>query len=70
MKQNKWIQKAINPAHKGELRKELGVKPGQKIPLKKLEQAASPADKNKKERKQAVLAKTLRELPRKKKTKK
>ena len=38
----------IKPSHKGELHKELGVKPGAKIPAKKLEEAkkgASPKEK-------------------------
>ncbi len=38
----------IKPANKGKLHKELGVKPGEKIPVKKMEAAkkdASPAEK-------------------------
>lgn len=66
---DKWIKGAINPAHKGLLRKELGVKQGQKIPLKTLKKAASASDKNTKLRKEAVLAETLRGLKHKKKTK-
>lgn len=68
-KQTKWIKDAINPAHKGDLRKALGVKPGNKIPMKDLEKAASAKDKNKTLRKEAVLAETLRGLKHKKKTK-
>lgn len=69
MKQNKWIKEAINPAHKGLLRKELGAKPGQKISQKALKKAASPSDTNAKLRKEAVLAETLRGLKHKKKAK-
>lgn len=69
MAQDKWIKGAINPKHKGLLRKELGIKQGQKIPLKTLKKAASPADKNATLRKEAVLAETLRGLKHKKKTK-
>ena len=51
----KWIQKAIkNP---GALRKELGVKEGKTIPLKKLEKAAHSSGKI---GQRARLAKTLR----------
>jgi hypothetical protein len=44
----------IKPSHKGELHKELGVKPGKKIPEKKL--AAAEHSKSPKERKQAQFA--------------
>lgn len=57
----KWIQKAIKK--KGALRKELGVKKGEKIPAKKLNAAAK---KGGKEGKRARLAKTLRKLRKKK----
>lgn len=56
----KWIQKAIKPENKGKLREKLHVKPGKKIPEKKLEKAkysASPVL-----RKEATMAKTLRGL--------
>jgi len=53
----KWIQKAINPKNKGSLRKELGVKKGEKIPAKKLNAAAK---KKGVEGRRARLAKTLR----------
>ena len=36
----KWIQGAINPAHKGALREKLHVKEGHDIPKKKLEAAS------------------------------
>ena len=38
----KWIQKAIK--HKGALRKQLGIKKGEKIPLSKLKEAAKRAE--------------------------
>ena len=56
---NKWIQGAINPAHKGALRSKLGAKPGKKIPAKKL---AAAAKKGGTEGKQARLAETLRHM--------
>ena len=51
----KFIQKAIKKP--GALRKELGVKKGEKIPEKKLESAAKKPGK---EGKRARLAETLR----------
>jgi hypothetical protein len=51
----KWIQKAIKKP--GSLRKELGVKKGEKIPAKKLEKAAKKPGK---EGQRARLAETLR----------
>lgn len=62
-KDDRWIQKAINPENKGALRKKLNVKEGEKIPLKKLEKAAH--SKNPTTRKQAILAETLRGLRKK-----
>lgn len=53
----KWIQKAIKKP--GALRKELGVKAGQKIPAKKLESAAKKTGKI---GQRARLAKTLSKL--------
>lgn len=53
-----FIKNAIK--HPGELRKELHVKKGEKIPAKKLEQATH--SKNKKLAKRANLAKTLKKL--------
>lgn len=53
----KWIQDAIKKP--GSLRKELGVKKGEKIPEKKLEAAAKKPGK---EGKRARLAETLRGL--------
>jgi hypothetical protein len=52
-----WISGAINPAHKGLLHKELGVKPGDKIPAAKLQ--AAEHSENSGERKRAFLAETL-----------
>ena len=54
----KWIKGAIK--HPGALHKELGVPKGKKIPEKKLKKAEH--SKNPKERKRAVLAKTLKGL--------
>jgi hypothetical protein len=54
----KWIQKAINPKHKGALHKALHVPEGEKIPSKKLAKATH--SKNPKVAKMANLAKTLR----------
>lgn len=53
----KWIQKAIKKP--GSLRKSLGVKAGEKIPVKKLEAAAKKPGKM---GQRARLAKTLRGL--------
>lgn len=55
----KWIQEAIPKSHEGMLRKELGVKKGEKIPASKL---AAAAKKGGKEGKRAHLAKTLKKL--------
>ena len=52
-----WIAGALNPAHKGLLHKELGVKPGDKIPAAKLDKATQSS--NPALRKRAFLAKTL-----------
>ena len=51
----KWIQKAISKP--GSLRKSLGVKAGEKIPVKMLDQAAKKPGKT---GQRARLAKTLR----------
>jgi hypothetical protein len=56
----KWIQKAINPKHKGALHKALGVPEGEKIPAKKMAKAAKSS--NPKVAKMANLAKTLKGL--------
>jgi Protein of unknwon function (DUF3008) len=56
----KWIQKAVNPAHKGNLHRALHVPADKKIPAGKLEKATHSS--NPKIKKQAVLAKTLRGL--------
>ena len=53
----KWIQKAIKKH--GALRKELGVKAGEKIPAKKLAKAAKAPGK---EGQRARLAQTLKKL--------
>ncbi|KUY74573.1 hypothetical protein WI25_01485 [Burkholderia cepacia] len=57
MAEKKWIKGAIEKP--GSLRKELGVKKGEKIPEKKLDAAAK---KGGKEGKRARLAKTLKKL--------
>ena len=56
MAKDKWIQGAIK--HPGALHKSLHVKPGEKIPEKKLEKAEH--SKNPVEKKRANLAKTLK----------
>ena len=60
---NKFIQKAINPQHKGALRKKLGAKEGMPIPADKLKKAEN--SKNPLTRKQATLAMTLKSLRKK-----
>lgn len=62
-KNKKFIQKAINPEHKGLLREKLGAKKGKDIPEKKLEKAEH--SKNPKLRKEAVLAETLKHMKKK-----
>ncbi|WP_175770556.1 hypothetical protein [Burkholderia anthina] len=57
MADKKWIKGAIEKP--GALRKELGVKKGEKIPAKKLNAAAK---KGGKEGERARLAKTLKKL--------
>ncbi|CAJ4919388.1 Uncharacterised protein [Burkholderia pseudomallei] len=57
MGEKKWIRGAIEKP--GALRKELGVKKGEKIPAKKLNAAAK---KGGKEGERARLAKTLRKM--------
>lgn len=59
----KWIQGAINPAHKGALRKSLHVKAGETIPSGKLDKAAH--SENPTLAKRANLAKTLRAMHKK-----
>ena len=61
----KWIQKAIKKP--GALRKALGVKKGQKIPLSKLKEAAKKGGKL---GRRARLALTLRKLAAKRRVKK
>lgn len=56
----KWIQKAIKKP--GALRKELGVKKGQKIPAKKLKAAAKKGGKL---GQRARLAETLKKMKKK-----
>lgn len=57
MAEKKWIKDAIKKP--GSLRKELGVKKGEKIPEKKLDAAAK---KGGKEGERARLAKTLKKM--------
>lgn len=57
-----WIQKAINPSKKGALHKALGVSPGKKIPMSKIEKAEH--SKSPLLRKRANLAETLRSFHR------
>ena len=53
----KWIQKAVNPAHKGGLHKALHVAQGEKIPKAKIEKATH--SKNPKLRHMAQFAKNV-----------
>ena len=62
MAKEKWIGKAIKKP--GTLHKELHIAKGKKIPAAKLKQAEHSKDP--KERKRAVLAKTLKGLRKKK----
>ena len=62
MKKSYWIYDAINPSHKGALRKTLGVKKDEKIPEKLLKKAEH--SKNSTTRKRAQLADTLRKMKR------
>ncbi len=57
-KKEKWIQDAIKKP--GALRKQLGVKEGEKIPASKLKKAEH--SKNPTTRKRAVLAETLKKM--------
>ncbi len=59
-KENKWIQKAINPKNRGKLHKSLGIAKDKTIPMERLEKAIH--SKNLTLRKEANLAKTLRKL--------
>ena len=56
----KWIQEAINPEHKGQLREKLHVKKGEKIPESKLKKAEH--SKNPTTAKQVRLAETLKKM--------
>ena len=54
----KWIQKAINPENKGDLREKAGVKEGENIPVRWLKKAIKSDDPR--TRRQAQLVLTLR----------
>ncbi len=56
----KWIADAINPKHKGALRKKLGAKKGKPIPAAKLKKAEN--SKNPTTARQARMAETLKKL--------
>lgn len=56
-KKKKWIKAAVAEG-KGKLHEKLGVKKDEKIPTEKLEKAAHSKDPT--EKKEAVLAKTMR----------
>jgi hypothetical protein len=60
----KWIEKAIK--NKGALRKTLGIKKGEDIPVSKLKKAAEGKGVSTKTEKIAELALTLRKLRKKK----
>lgn len=52
--------KPFNPGgHKGKLHREMGIPAGQKIPQAKLRAAASPSDKNRTKRDDAIRAETM-----------
>jgi hypothetical protein len=57
----KWIQGAINPAHKGLLHRELHVAEGKTIPHSKIVAAEHSRDPS--ERKRAFMADTLAHMP-------
>lgn len=57
------MQDAVNPQHKGALRKKLHVKAGENIPASKLKKAEH--SKNATTRKQAVLAETFKKARKK-----
>lgn len=59
----KWIQKAIKKP--GSLRKTLGAKKGEDIPVSKLKKAAKGKGVSKKTEKRAELALTLRKMRKK-----
>ena len=58
-KKKKWISGAVAEG-KGKLHKKLGVPEGEKIPEEKLNEALKSKDKT--ERKEALLAKTLKKF--------
>jgi len=64
MAKKNWIAGAIRK--KGALRKTMGVKKGQDIPISKLKKAAGGKGVSKKTEKRATLALTLRKLRKKK----
>ena len=64
--QNKmWIQDAINPKHRGLLRKKLGISQGKKIPVSTLEKIIHKKNIDPTLKKEAVLARTLKRLHKK-----
>lgn len=60
----KWIQKAIDPNHKGALREKLGAKKGKPIPAAKLKKAEH--SRNPTTAREARVAETLKKLPKRK----
>ena len=60
-KDNKWIQKAINPENKGDLREKAGVEKGENIPVRWLRKMAAQS-KDKKTQKQAQFALNVKNL--------
>lgn len=64
----KFIQEAINPEHKGALRKKMGIKKGKTIPMGDLKKEAKHA-KSPLTRKEANLAITLKGLAKAKRKK-
>jgi hypothetical protein len=60
-KEKKWIQKAVHKSKKGSLRKSLGVKKGEKIPVSKLKAASKKGGKLGQRARFAMNVKNLKE---------
>jgi hypothetical protein len=66
-RRRRWIQKAVNPRHKGLLHRELGVPQGRKIPMAKLRRALKMGGKI---ARRAQFAINMRKFQRKKRRRK
>lgn len=60
-KDKNWIQNALNPKNKGDLREKAGVEKGENIPVRWLRKMAAQS-KDKKTQKQAQFALNVRNL--------